>query len=152
MCSIQNTRSTHAADRNKKKNIAVDECPVFMRWWNSLIPRLFSTHISFSLCVQNESRHETSGGRTAEDQVWWHWCFWKHGHTETHPEQKINVHAILEYWDFKGIGKGGWSPPPQILSSCYYAVTAKVRPKFRKARGKNNFQVVSSVTHTKIKA
>ena len=57
----------------------------------------------------------------------------------------------------KGVGKGG-AEAPQILSSCMLlgtqAVTAKGHSKCRKTREekKNSFQVISSVTHTKIKA
>ena len=49
-----------------------------------------------------------------------------------------------------GVGKGGEASPDfKLMLLCVQAVTTKGRPKFVIKRGKNSFQVISSVTHTK---
>ena len=64
-------------------------------------------------------------------------------------------------WVSKGVGKGeaGTEAPPQILSSCYYVYkqlpqkdVQNVLLQKKQERKKKSFQVISSVTHTKIKA
>ena len=54
------------------------------------------------------------------------------------------------------VGKfwGGAEAPPdfKLVLLCVQAVTSKGRPKLEKQERKNSFQVISSVTHTKINA
>ena len=87
-----------------------------------------------------------------------------HGSVVWHGSANISLWYDKCQWyaQNRGVGKG-WlkphpSPPPphlKLMLLCVQAVysTAKGQPKFRKAReGKNSFQVISSVTHTKIEA
>ena len=81
-----------------------------------------------------------------------------HGHVHTWGcEERVNRTVV----SIKGVGKGGGGlggMRPQILSSCYTVykqLPAEGCPKFimiEKTKKKNSFQVISSVTHTKIKA
>ena len=58
------------------------------------------------------------------------------------------------YHGFKGVGKGGRGVTEfKFMLLCVHAVTAKGHQNVEKQeRKKNSFQVISSVTHTKIKA
>ena len=63
---------------------------------------------------------------------------------------KLNMHI-------HSVGKGGGgeaSPDFKLMLLCVQAVTAKGRPNLEKQEleEKNSFQVISSVTHTKIKS
>ena len=63
-------------------------------------------------------------------------------------------------WSIQGCRQGrvGWGlkpPPPQdfkLMLLCVQVVTAKGSPKCINKRGKNGFQVTSSVTHTKLRS
>ena len=48
-------------------------------------------------------------------------------------------------------GEGGGLKPPQIFSSCYYVYKQLPQKDIENKRGKKK-QVISSVTHAKIKA